>query len=125
LFAGTTIPSNAVDGSLRHTLLERREAYGIPLVTQSYNGIHLSAGPLEAMVELQRFDSDHSDGPDSAPYTDYAFGKRLEQAMGVIPDELVHNKKLEVDGKKISVFDLTEDVDTEEAVKLLKRYFKS
>lgn len=122
LFAGTTIPANAAEGSIRRTLFEHKEAFGIPVVTQSYNGVHLSAGPVEAMVELHRFDSDHSDESEVTSFADCSFGKKLLDALGNIPQTIVHNGKLEIDGKRMSVFDLTEDMESEEALKLLSIY---
>jgi hypothetical protein len=120
-FAGVTIPTDAADGSLRHTLLERKEEFGIPEVAQSYNGIHLSAGPVEALVELKRFDSD-IDGS-HLDYTDFSFGEKLQQVFGVVPKSIIENVKVDIDGRCISVFDLTEDVDADQSLALLKNAF--
>lgn len=122
LFAGATIPDKAKDGSLRHTLLERKEEFGIPEVAQSYNGIHLSAGPIEALVELKRFDSDFSDPSNHTEYTDFSFGKELMSLFGEIPQQLLQNAKIEIDGRRVSIFDLTEDTDSDKVLSLLPNY---
>jgi len=124
LFAGATDPRKAVDGSLRRLLMERKAEFGIPEVSQSFNGIHLSAGPVEALIELHRFDSDHSTPEGESDFTDFAFGKDLIRTFGEIPEALLNNETLEVDGKSITVFDLTENLDSDETLLLLKNCLK-
>jgi hypothetical protein len=121
-FAGTTDPRKAASGSMRRLLMENKQAFGIPEVSQSYNGIHLSAGPVEALIELHRFDSDHSKPEGEADYTDFAFGKELIRVFGSIPDAVLNNQKLLVDGKWTSVYDLTENMDSDEAIRHLQEW---
>ena len=73
---GATNPEKATDGSLRKILLERRNELGLIEVSQAYNCAHLSAGPLEAIVEIQRFISDHMSHGSMSPF-DIAAGKYL------------------------------------------------
>lgn len=124
LFAGATDPRKAAPGSLRRLLMERKEEFGIPEVSQSFNGIHLSAGPVEALIELHRFDSDHSKPEGEADYEDFSFGKDLIRQFGSIPSALITNETLEVDGKTITVFDLTENMDSDQALLVLQKCFK-
>lgn len=56
---GATNPANAAEGSIRRTLRENAHGLGLPEVTTATNGVHCSAGPLEAMLEYCRFFSDH------------------------------------------------------------------
>jgi hypothetical protein len=104
---GATDPTKAPAGSIRQRLLANASALGLKSVTQGTNGIHLSAGPLEGMVELQRFfDVDHT-----------CFGKLLAD-KGLSAKritELANNIDLEVDGGCISAFDLTEELDSADA----------
>lgn len=124
LFAGATDPRKAAEGSLRRLLMERKAELGIPEVSQSFNGIHLSAGPVEALIELHRFDSDHSTPEGERDFSDFAFGKELIRTFGEIPETLLNNETLEVDGKSITVFDLTENLDSNETLLLLKNCLK-
>lgn len=124
LFAGATNPLKAEAGSIRRLLMERKDEFGIPEVSQSFNGIHLSAGPVEALLELHRFDSDHSNPEGEADYKDFSFGKDLIDAFGEIPEAILNNATLEVDGKSITVFDLTENLDADQALLLLKKCLK-
>lgn len=121
-FAGATIPSNAFSDSIRHTLLEGKEAFGIPIVSQSYNGIHLSAGPVEGLIELNRFDSDLTNAQTDESYHQFTFGQKLIDRFGKIPQAILQNLKMEVDGRKVSVFDLTEDMDSDDALELLSKH---
>ncbi len=123
-FAGATDPKKAVEGSLRRLLMERKDEFGIPEVSQSFNGIHLSAGPVEALIELHRFDSDHSSPEGESDFKDFSFGKELIQTFGEIPEALLNNEKIELDGKSISIFDLTENLDSDKALRLLTHCFK-
>ncbi|MBX6751181.1 MAG: hypothetical protein IRY85_16195 [Micromonosporaceae bacterium] len=52
---GATRPEQAVAHSVRGVLLARSAELGIGEVAVSTNGVHGSAGPVEAMVEIARF----------------------------------------------------------------------
>ena len=57
---GATNPARAAQGSIRRMLLrDKKFKLGLVDVSTSNNGVHCSAGPLEAMVEYSRFFSDH------------------------------------------------------------------
>ncbi|MBW4635407.1 MAG: nucleoside-diphosphate kinase [Iphinoe sp. HA4291-MV1] len=118
---GVTNPVSAQAGSIRRTLFERREELRLFDINQRTNGIHLSAGPLEGMVELQRFFSD----PEKGFYLDFqetCFG-RLLVSKGVaknILTELARNLLIENDGHTISAFDLTEEMNASEAAEQLR-----
>lgn len=114
---GATNPAKAAAGSIRASLLAKQDALGLKEVNQGMNGIHLSAGPLEGMVELKRFFSDPEAG--TAPgWTDLAFGQALS-AAGLDPEALAQNPDLNRDGKTVSAFDLTEEQNASAALELL------
>ncbi len=52
---GDTYPEKAHPGSIRRTLLERRDALGLERVDITCNFVHLSAGPFEGAGELANF----------------------------------------------------------------------
>jgi hypothetical protein len=52
---GATDPARAVPESLRGMLLAQRAELGIDEISMNRNGVHGSAGPVEAMVEVSRF----------------------------------------------------------------------
>lgn len=118
---GATDPQEAPDGSIRRTLLEQQENLGLPPVDQGSNGVHLSAGPLEGLVETIRFVSDHDAGQTIAPEETAAGQAFLDGGIDSDAlERLLGNPVLEVDDEFISAFDLTEEVNTEEAVVRLR-----
>lgn len=124
-FIGTTNPNTANEGSLRREFLNNQAKLGLAEVSQGVNGVHLSAGPVEALVELRRYNSDFADNSKIKAFGDFSFGKAL--AANFTPDQvekIVNNENLTVNGKTISVFDLTEEKDATEAIELLKANLK-
>lgn len=110
---GTTDPAKADAGSIRGTLFGDPGGFGLATVSSNFNGVHMSAGPLEGLVELARFFG--------GSLGDYSFTAELT-ATGVSADgvsELAENPTLEARGERGSAFDLTEGVDAEPAAALL------
>jgi len=116
---GTTDPGTAAAGSLRQVFLSEKKQLGFGSVDKSSNGCHMSAGPLEAMVEVTRFFG--NDGKNLAAQ-DTGFGQLLAQngLSGDRIDALGSNIKLTSGGKSISSFDLTEEIDANESAARLK-----
>ncbi len=117
---GSTNPATAASGSIRAELLSRKDEFGLKDVNQGLNGIHLSAGPLEGMVELQRFFTDH-ETDHALDWSETLFGSQL-LAAGLSSDAvcgLGGNAVLDVNGESISAFDLTEEVNASEALQRL------
>jgi len=105
--------------------LQNREKFGLHAVSSSWNGFHLSAGPVEGLVELMRYSSDYSAG-NIRRYTDFNFGKMMAETFSPATIEsILHNASIEAEGKMISVFDLTEEKNSREASEILKKYWKA
>lgn len=110
---GTTDPAKADPASIRGTLFADPAGFGLATVSSNFNGVHMSAGPLEGLVELARFFG--------GSVRDYSFAETLT-AAGVSVDgigELAENPTLEADGERGSAFDLTEGLDAGPAATLL------
>jgi len=121
-FLGATDPANACAGSLRRVLHERREDWGADLLRGGMNGVHLSAGPLEGLVELRRFGSGYSVGERAHPWTNFSFGCLLARHFAPERIEWMSgNPDAQWNGKRVSLFDLTEELDPGEAVERLER----
>jgi len=112
--AGPTDPTTAPEGSIRHLLLKHKDEFGLHEVDRGSNGVHMSAGPLEGMIEVQRFFSDHT----ALPFADTAFGHALTD-KGVDFNKVIHNPNVDVGGSKKSLFDLTEEKDVTESLNIL------
>jgi hypothetical protein len=120
-FTGTTVPADAVKGSIRRELLDRKAEFGIKEVSPSLNGIHLSAGPVEGLVELLRFTADRTKGENSTDISEFIFGRRLVSEFD--PDgieRILNNGVVENNEGETTTFDLTEELDSEDAVSALK-----
>jgi len=122
-FLGATNPNKALTNTIRHDLLLRSKEFGIPEISYAKNGVHLSAGPIEGLVELVRFGSDFSDSNKIKTYADYPLGVELmnhfnsKQINDILDNCIVKTP----DGKNMSVFDLTEEKNTDETITLLKQ----
>ena len=118
-FIGKTNPVQAAKGSLRHELFMDMNQYGLSTVSSSWNGFHLSAGPLEGLVELIRYDSNYLTGSLKSA-DDFVFGRMLLTHFS--PDQverLLQNPVFLYHDEKISAFDLTEEKNNDEALQLL------
>ncbi len=112
---GATDPARADAASIRGRLFADPAAFGLATVSYNFNGVHMSAGPLEGLGELQRFF-----GTDRG-LTDWRFGQALV-AAGVSADdvrELIENPVLQAGEERGTAFDLTEGLDADPAAKLL------
>jgi hypothetical protein len=119
-FIGKTNPEDAAPGSLRNELLNNQEIFGLNDVSASQNGFHLSAGPVEGLVELMRYGSDFAAGDIKKP-ADFSFGRQLlkvfsEETTGII----CSNRIVSYKGNKVSTFDLTEEKNSGDALEILK-----
>jgi hypothetical protein len=117
---GATDPSKAVAGSIRNSLLERKVELGLRDVGTATNGVHCSAGPLEAMVEYGRFFSDHAKKK-LIKLADTPFGKLL-QRRGIGKKEITALAKNPFMGRETGgnyAFNLTEEKNADAAADLL------
>ena len=122
-FIGATNPQKAKESSLRRDFLEKIDEFGLAEVSDSFNGVHLSAGPVEALVELQRFNSNYTVPSGIREYSDFNFGKALMVNLESRFEEIINNTaNVDIDGKHTSIFDLTEEKDSDEAIELLRKY---
>ena len=119
---GATFPQQAVPGSIRRRYLERADALGLGEVGVSANCAHLSAGPFEALFELDNFLSGSS--LVSFHPRDTAVGGRFA-ATGLPEGHLrvaMANPDLHLGQARVSLFDATEHHDTRSSVALFQRF---
>mmetsp|Transcript_57325 Transcript_57325/g.177946 ORF Transcript_57325/g.177946 Transcript_57325/m.177946 type:complete len:425 (+) Transcript_57325:77-1351(+) len=111
---GATQPIDAADGSLRAAIRDRWRELGLREETNYQdNGVHASAGPLEALRERAIWLGDD-------PRAD-AFGAALalQGEGGAALEALLENPVVAMGGKEGSAFDLLEDMDSAEALDVL------
>lgn len=117
---GSTDPAKAAKGSIRATLLDKKDKLGLHDVATATNGIHCSAGPLEAMLEYCRFFSDHADKK-AIKLADTPFGRSLTE-RGVGKKEiaaLAKNPLLGKEGGGVYAFNVTEEKNSNSAADML------
>lgn len=123
-FIGATNPKDAKKGSLRNILNEQQEELGL-YISPSRNGAHLSAGPVEGLIELMRYDSNFSKNIIQKP-TNYRFGNKLYNQFDLDKaDKLLENPTVRFRGRDISIFDITEEKNSDEALEMLSEIAKS
>ncbi len=117
-FIGATNPKDAKKGSLRNIFNEQQDKLGLS-ISPSRNGAHLSAGPVEGLIELRRYDSDFSKNIIQEP-TNYRFGKELYKLFELdTADKLLENPTVHFRNQDISIFDITEEKNSDEALEIL------
>jgi hypothetical protein len=122
-FIGKTNPAEAESGSIRRTILDNMEKYGLKTVNSSWNGVHLSAGPVESLVELIRYNSDFERNILLQP-GDFSFGRMLSAEFDKSTiNKIISNQIVNYNNKSESVFDLTEEKNNNEAINILKEAF--
>jgi len=112
---GTTDPAKADGASIRGRLFADPASFGLESVSYNFNGVHMSAGPLEGLAELNRF---FGSGASVASWT---FAQALSGA-GLTEDavtDLLANPTIEAGGERGTAFDLTEGLDAADAAPLL------
>ena len=118
---GDTFPERAVSGSIRGELHAQPAHFGFDEVTIANNGVHLSAGPFEAMFEIANFFGSlvGSDISSTLP----RIVKTMQNAR-ISPDDAyraLENPDISTgDGATTDLFDATEHMDTEAAVALYR-----
>jgi nucleoside diphosphate kinase len=117
---GATNPAKAEPGSIRRTLLDKKAKLGLRDVGTATNGVHCSAGPLEAMLEFSRFFSDHQ-GKKLIKLADTPFGEQLAR-YGLGKKDIAALAKNPVigDGEAGNyAFNITEEQNSDAAAGLL------
>lgn len=113
---GNTYPEKAEKGTIRRDLYDIYGKMGFDDVSYVINSIHLSAGPLEGLIELMRFNN--------LKMESYLFGQQLSNSFNKeICEKILLNPIVNYNGTEISLFDLTEEKNSYEAIEILKEVF--
>mmetsp|Transcript_15227 Transcript_15227/g.18837 ORF Transcript_15227/g.18837 Transcript_15227/m.18837 type:complete len:338 (+) Transcript_15227:178-1191(+) len=107
---GATNPEKAVKGSLRQKFLESYEELGVSKPTMADNGVHASAGPIEALHERSIWLGVNVADDE---FTKLMLSKGVK--IDVITD-LCNNKTVQLNGETGPAFDLLEDKNSDYVV---------
>ncbi len=112
---GNTYPKKAKKGTIRRDLFDLFGNYGFENVSYVINSVHLSAGPLEGLIELTRFNSSNTP-------KEHLFGQLLTDNFSPnIVNHILTNPVVKFKNKEVSLFDLTEELNADTAIQLLKQ----
>jgi len=117
---GATNPAKAAAGSIRQSLLAQRESLQLSHLDSMRNGIHVSAGPVEAAVEISRYLSNPDLGIELR-FADTSFGAALARELdNERLNAIANNEEVPIRGRASqAAFDATEHVDAPAASQLL------
>lgn len=116
---GDTFPDKAMKGSLRNTMLQKSDDIGIDRVSVANNCSHLSAGPYEALSEMNNFFS-----PILGSQWNLNDSNLIKKGteMGIDVNTLsnsILNPSLSIGLQNLDLFDSTENVDTLSSLRLI------
>lgn len=116
---GTTNPRDATDGSIRKLLFDRKTDLNIAQIDKGLNGVHLSAGPVEAFFEIERFFGLTS----QFDWRGTNFGATLVKlGLGESQVNWIRaNPVISLGDRTGALFDLTEDVELGTAANMIAR----
>ncbi len=117
--AGDTYPDRAKADSIRGEIFKNRQEYGFPGVSISRNFIHLSAGPFEALYEMNNFLKEINGIPfDLRQSNIYRLMKQIREGRKVDEDidRCLANPTAKINGVDTGLFLFTEEKDTTEAI---------
>jgi hypothetical protein len=116
---GATNPRNALPSSVRGQLLLRQRDLGVETINSMMNGVHVSAGPVEGVVEISRYLSDF-DSAEVVEQGQTLLGQQIRQRFGQdVLSWLISNPEVNWLGQEGSVFDVTEENDATEVLALM------
>lgn len=116
---GNTFPEKAKASSIRSELFRNKHKYGINNITIANNFSHLSAGPFEALFEINNFISKLSIAEfDNHKSNLVQKGMKYEHI-----EKALSNPKAVIDDKEMDLFTYTEEKDTDEAINIYQNIF--
>jgi len=121
--AGDTFPEKAKENSIRGEIFKNRQKYGIRNVAISSNCVHLSAGPFEALFEIDNFLKNVESVQFDRGRTNMA---RLIKNNGLKTENMEHclsNPTAQIDNIANDLFTFTEEKNSTEAVAGYREYF--
>ncbi len=121
---GATDPRDAVPGSLTRILLDEQDPLGLSGICTRRNAVHMSPGPVEGMAGIRRY---FAPDPNPIPVGDTAFGALL-LTQGYPADAvagLAEDPYVDVTGTPAPLFEVTEDLNWDEALTLAHRVLQA
>lgn len=121
--AGDTFPEKAKENSIRGELFKNRQKYGVRNVSISSNCVHLSAGPFEALFEIDNFLKNIEGIQFDLEQTNIA---RLMAENALKKEEverILLNPTAQINKGSTDLFTFTEEKNSTEAISEYHKYF--
>ena len=120
---GNTFPEKAIPNSVRGELFINRTKYGAMQVSANYNFVHLSAGPFEALFEINNFLSHFPNEHFDLEATSVA--QKIIQKNLIIEtiQKIISNPIIDINGKNTDLFTYTEEMNTTQAINSFQKFY--
>ncbi len=124
-FLGSNDPRKADPMSLRGGFFSKWHEWGLEPIRIAANGVHMSAGPVEALIEQLRFLSNYDAGH-QADIADLGMGRRLlvSPLSRVGTQNFLERVRSDIQVAR-EVFNMTDMMDEEAALPAIVKYAKS
>ncbi|MBU2574305.1 MAG: hypothetical protein KKH28_09545 [Elusimicrobia bacterium] len=114
--AGNTFPEKAILSSIRGELFSNSKEYGLPGVSIVNNCVHLSAGPFEALFEINNFLKDIKTARFGLSKTNMFKLMTKEKPDKAAVENCIKNPAARIKGEMMDLFTLTEDQNSSAAI---------
>lgn len=121
---GDTFPEKALPESFRRILYDNASLYGLNEVGITNNCAHLSAGPFEALYELNNFLSGIPESNFDLNNTRVAITMTNTGLNENHIKKCINNPISAINGDTISLFDATEEMDTYSSVEFYRLFYE-
>jgi hypothetical protein len=121
--AGDTFPEKAKENSIRGELFKNRQKYGVQKVSISSNCIHLSAGPFEALFEINNFLKNIEGIQFDLELTNIArlMGENAQKNKEI--ERILLNPTAQINKSSTDLFTFTEEKNSTGAISEYRKYF--
>jgi len=124
-FVGDTFPENAMEGSIRATLLKNASSYGIENINVANNFVHASSGPFDALFEICNFVGSIKEIDYCSKNTNiYNLMKNKYGLSDTDFQRILDNPCLLLEGKETDLFSYTKNKNTFGAISDYIQYFR-
>lgn len=121
-FIGYINPQEAYKKSLRYKFYKDKSNLGILNVSKAFNCVHVSPGPIEAIFQINRFFEDKNHSGINKIEDTHLGNLLLKHGFDInFLLAIKENEQHNINGKQISVLDYTENINTEESIKILEK----
>lgn len=121
---GNSFPEKSTEGSIRQLLYRNYKKWGLKRIDVSRTGVHFPSGPFEALYEINNLFSIVRGFDYNLNSTKLAVMLRNKGYGRCHIEKFMENPKITINNMDYSLFEITENIDTDTSIDILKKYFK-